>query len=160
MRQRTDHPFVSGRSGSRVIGTIIFSAVFGAVLAAMPGPASAASEVQGRLEDMQLRTENASTREVLEALSAKFKLRYKLPPNIGRNLTGLYSGTLHQVLGRVLDGNDYIVKVSDNGVEVVILGMSGGTARAPSAPTITVSKTEVTPEVAPSKPIPPLSSYR
>ena len=160
MRQRTDHPFVSGRSGSRVIGTIICSAVFGAVLAAMPGPASAASEVQGRLEDMQLRTENASTREVLEALSAKFKLRYKLPPNIGRNLTGLSPGPFTKSWGGSSMAMTISSKFRTMASRLLSWVCQAGPPAPPSAPTITVSKTEVTPEVAPSKPIPPLSSYR
>jgi hypothetical protein len=126
--------------------------VIGALLGATLGAASAATEVRGQPAEMQLRAENASTREVLDALSAAFKLSYKLPPNIGRNVTGLYSGTLHQVLGRILDGNDYIVKVSDNGVEVVVLGASAATAIAASGQAIARSENTTAPAVAPSRP--------
>jgi hypothetical protein len=73
------------------------AAIIGALLGTIPGRALAATEVRGQLDDIQLRAiqlraENASTREVLDALSATFKLSYELPPNIGREATGLYSG--------------------------------------------------------------------
>src|SRR5262245_29640778 len=99
--------------------------VIGALLSMMPGPASAATQVRGQQDDLRINAENASIREVLDALSVQFKLTYKLPPGIGRNLTGLYSGSLRKALARILDGNDYIVMVSDSGVEVVVLGASG-----------------------------------
>src|SRR5216683_2760429 len=75
------------------------SAIVG--LLGAPFPALDATLVLGQPTDVQLRAENASTREVLDALSASFKITYKLPPNTGRDVTGVYSGTLRQVLARI-----------------------------------------------------------
>ena len=156
MRQPNDDHFICGRRfnslGARTKTALVCVAIIGALLGTMLGPASAATELQGQPDDIQLRAENASTREVLDALSATFKLTYKLPPNIGRDVTGLYSGTLHQVLARILDGNNYIVKVSDNGVEVVVLGASGATAIAASGQAIARSESTVASSVPPFKP--------
>src|SRR3954454_9260163 len=58
------------------------------VLGALLGPAVAATDVQGRAEDLELRVDNASIGEVLSALSSKFKLTYSLSANVGRQLTG------------------------------------------------------------------------
>jgi hypothetical protein len=115
---------------SRMTGAV---AVVGALLIATSRPCSAGTEVQGQADEMQLTAQNASVKEIFEALSAKFTLIYKLPPNIGHTVTGRYAGTLRQVLGRILDGNDYIVTIVDGRVDVVVLGASGATAGATPA---------------------------
>src|SRR5436190_21490263 len=71
------------------------------------GPCLAQTEIQGQEDDLQLRVQNASTKEILDALSAKFHVSYKLPAGVDRKLTGRYAGSLRRVLNRVLDGNDY-----------------------------------------------------
>jgi hypothetical protein len=132
-------------------------------------PALAGTEVRVEQEDnVVVQTDKASVREILDTLSAKFKLTYKLPPNLDRVRTGLYSGTLHHVLARVLDGNDYIVQASDEGIEIVVFGASRLTpivtadpTPAPAskaatlAPTVPASK----PSPSPPPPAPPLNSY-
>ena len=127
MRQRC-RLLSGGSHGSRAEKPLVWAAVFAAVIGSMPGTASAVSEVEGQADAVKLRAENASIREVLDALSTKFKLSYKVPPNLIRNMTGEYSGTLNQVLARVLDGNDYVVETSEAGVKIVVLGASGGPA--------------------------------
>ena len=104
---------------------------------------------------MQLRAENASTREALEALAATFKLTYELPSTIDRELTGLYSGTLSQVLGRILEGNDYVVKIADDGVEVIVLSASSTGGVANSANAVAARGTTVVPRVSASVRTPP-----
>jgi hypothetical protein len=161
MRQPNNEHFTYGHRcdslGARAKAAVICAAVIFALLGTVLGPASAATEVRGQPDQMQLRVENASIKEVLDALSATFKLTYKLPPSIGREVSGLYSGTLHQVLARILDGNDYIVKVLDNGIEVVVLGTSGATTIATSGHAVAKSESAVAPSVAASKPTPPAS---
>ena len=143
--------------GAQAKAAVICAAVIFAQLGTVLGPASAATEVRGQPDQMQLRAENASIKEVLDALSATFKLTYKLPPRIGREVSGLYSGTLHQVLARVIDGNDYIVKVLDNGIEVVVLGTSGAATVATSGHAVARSESAVAPSMPSCKPTPPAS---
>ena len=87
---------------------IICTTVMGALLATAARPISAATEVRGEESNVQLRAENASTREMLDALAAKFNLTYKLPADVNQTLTGLYSGPIRQVLGPVAElvGNE------------------------------------------------------
>lgn len=126
---------------------------------AVQSPARAGSEVQGGPGDLRLSVDNASTREVLQILANSFGVTFSLPASAGRNLSGTYSGTLRQVLARVLDGTDYILKVSEDAVEVVILGASGAPAIASSRPPI-VAQNNVIPAAFTSKaPPPPLASY-
>jgi hypothetical protein len=84
-------------------------------------PASAATEIEGSLNDVDLRVRNAPIRDVLAALAARFKLTYRVPPNLTGELSGRYSGPLNQVLVRILDGVDYVVEASGEGISLVIL---------------------------------------
>jgi hypothetical protein len=156
MRQRC-RLLSGGPHGSRAEKPLVWAAVFAAVIGSMPCPASAVSAIEGQADAVKLRAENASIREVLDALSAKFKLSYKVPTNLIRNMTGEYSGTLNQVLARVLDGNDYVVETSEDGVKIVVLGASGG----PASPSSSVAAVAALPApasrehpVAPSAPGP------
>jgi hypothetical protein len=188
MRAPSDDRRISGtprnrlrRAGGAALGCTLAIAVLPIV---MPGSAWAATEVQGQPDDLQLHAENSSTREVLDALSAKFKLTYQIPASVGRDVTGHYSGTLRAVLARILDGNDYIVEVSDIGIEVRILGVSAATVNValgqfgapgpsvpsnPSTPLVAASESPAAPPPSSSqptapalpsqKPVPPLSNY-
>ena len=155
--------------------SIVKSMVLIAALVMMARSASAATDIQGGIEDLKLRAENASLREVLNALSVKFKLTYKLPGGIERSMSGLYSGTLKQVLERILDGNDYIVEVSNTGSSVVVLRSSAPSTRTVAMPiqssstdnsgiTVTQPAQGAAQQVAEtpasgSNSIPPLASY-
>lgn len=145
-------------------------AIFGAAVSIGLGTTlqagSAATEVQGHVNELQIRADNASVKEVFDALSVQLKLTYNLPANVGGNLTGLYSGSLKQVLSSVLAGNDFVIATSDDGVRVVVLNASSAIN---SAPTLRAGAANGTPVAqpatastrtpSPSKPIPPLSSY-
>ena len=155
---------------SRVNPVLITVVVTGVLFSMLLRPALAATQVRGELDDLQITAQNASIREILEALSAKFKLAYKLPPGIDGNLTGSYSGTLRRTLARILDGNDYFVEVSDGGIKVVVLGASRTTANQTASQPVAVnentlaalapSKSAPDPTPASSKsPPPPLANY-
>jgi hypothetical protein len=112
------------RHGSAATTLPISVAVFWASIGFAPGPATARSDIVGQADALEVQAENASIGEILDALSAKFTLSYKLPPNLPRSMTGDYSGTLNQVLARILDGNDYVVENSEDGIKVIVLGAS------------------------------------
>jgi hypothetical protein len=118
-----------------------------AVLAALPCQAQGNGLVQidGRVDDMRVRLENAPIAQVLAELGRRFGLTYRRVPSIDRPLTGRYSGTLNQVLARVLDGTDYILEVSDQNVTLVVLGVSAPAARIGSNPVVSTVQQEPTP---------------
>jgi hypothetical protein len=133
------------------------------------GPAFALTDIQGAADDLRLNAQNATIIEILDALSDRFKFTYTVRSPSGRSLNGIYSGTLHETLTRVLDGNDYIVKLSDSGFDIVVLGPSNatiGVAQLPRRSQVTSVPASSSPAgVAnpnPSLPTsspPPLSSY-
>ena len=148
---------------------MILAVSVGLQLNFMDASVLAATEVRGPPDDIQLGAQNASIKEVLDTLAASYKLTYKLPANVRADLTIQCSGTLRQILERVLDGNDYVLKVFEDSVEVVVLGTSGAAAVTSSAPMITVSKNTDVPTANPArvsgpvlpgaKVAPPLTNY-
>jgi len=128
------------------------------LLSGATAPVLAATQVHGQKDDLQIDAKNAPIREILDALAAKYSLTYKLPPNINRVVTGRYAGALSQVLRRVLDGNDFIIKASGDGIEVVVFGTSQPTAIVASEPPNQPKGPALAASGLPSKP-PPLNSY-
>jgi hypothetical protein len=167
MRYAVYHDSMRGcdSSGGWARAACVVGAAIGFLVTAWQ-PAFAAAEIRGRRDNLQVHLQNASVREVLDALASRYKMTYKLPPNVDRVLTGQYSGTLHQVLTRVLDGNDYVVQASGDRIEVVVFGPSRTTAVAthPQAPAPKVAPAPapkvgtVRPSSTPSEP-PPLDSF-
>jgi hypothetical protein len=121
-------------------------------------PAAAETEVLGQPSALQLRAEHASIREVLAALAASFKLTYRLPTNVNRNLNVRYSGNLRGVLARILDGNDYFVKYVDDGIEVIVLRASEAVVASDTPPKGGGSNA-VPPKQTAAAPVPPLAAY-
>src|SRR5262245_31251050 len=103
----------------RTIAAVIVGAL---ILTVAPmGAAPAGARVEGQVVSMQLQAMNASVREALDALPREFKVTYHLPPDIQRHVTGRYSGTLKQVLARILDGYNYIVEMGEGGTRIMVL---------------------------------------
>src|SRR5262245_19759460 len=59
-------------------------------LAPGASPALAGAEVTGQVEGFELRVNNASTRDVLDALARAFGLTYRLPAEASREINGRY----------------------------------------------------------------------
>jgi hypothetical protein len=101
-----------------------------ALLTMLAEPVSARVKVEGLSDDMSVSAEAASVREVLAALSARYNLAYEPSPELDRSFGGRYSGTLQQVLRRVLEGYDFIIKSSPDSIELRILWLSRTAARS------------------------------
>jgi hypothetical protein len=152
VRQPNDKRLVSVRTRNvrvRILPAVLaLSAVMSTVAL---GEAWAKTKVDGDLEAVSLTVEEAPVSEVLAALSAKFGFVYTPTPGLDRTIGGIYSGTIQQVLERVLDGCDYAVSFSGETIELKVLGPSGSTARPSglSAPQPTVAAASPAANAAP-----------
>jgi hypothetical protein len=152
---------------SRPSKLIQFIAVTIIAFAVTLDTAAATTKIEGEVDSLQLSVDNASTREILDALSSKFKLTYSIPTTAGRQLTGRFSGALSEVLSRVLDGTDYILEVSEGATKVVVLGRpgraiasTGGKKDAPStAPVAELPPPQPSVRPATQPSVPPLASF-
>ncbi len=63
---------------------------------------------------------------------ASFGLRYRSTAPLGRRITGTYEGSLQRVVASLLDGYDFVVKTSTEGVEVVVYRAAGPGEASPA----------------------------
>ena len=94
-------------------------------------PVRGAARIEGGIESLTVEAHNASLAEVLSALSARFKVQVRTPPELSdQRVDGSFHGPLRWVLARLLAGHNYIAKYSDDAVEIVVLGPAGSSAKA------------------------------
>jgi len=94
------------------------------------GAARAEVRIAGGTEIVHVDARDASLEEVLSALRTRFGLQYRGPPLTDRRITGAYEGTLRQVVRRLLEGYDFVLKTQSDTLEVVVVGGAAGEARA------------------------------
>lgn len=98
------------------------AAVLAAVLGGTPASALAALQVSGNPKAVNITVQDTSIEEILSALSHEYYLQYNSSANLERQLTGTYQGSLQRVLTRVLEGYNFVVKVSGGQIELTVLG--------------------------------------
>ena len=82
--------------------------------------------VQGTAAAVRVDAREAPLSEVLGVLEANFKVRHdSLIALDAITIAGTYSGTLEEVLRRLLTGLNYLLKTEGDIVEVIIVGRPG-----------------------------------
>jgi hypothetical protein len=125
----------------------------GVLLAAQGKAAHSQVQVGGQPEAVHIEARDATLREVLDALQANFNLRYRSNDLLDTRMTGTFNGPLRRVAVRILDGYDFAMKITPQGIDVLVLRQNqpdGNTvavsmpARAPSnklpAPVMTAAE--------------------
>jgi len=87
-----------------------------------PGTAVARVLIAGNAAAVRVSTSQNTISDVLSALSAAFKVRYRTAVPLSGTAGPIYSGSLRQVIARLLDGYDYVVKVDQETTEVIVYG--------------------------------------
>ena len=95
-------------------------------LALCLGSGRSAAEVRlsGTQDRIVMQTNGATIPEILAALRSAFDLEVKLKGATARTFTGEYSGSVRQVLSRLLAGEDYILRSDSEGMSIVLIGKS------------------------------------
>jgi hypothetical protein len=119
--------------------------------------ASAATQIDGAADGLRVNARDATIVEILDALKSRFKLTYQAHSYDRQPLTGIYSGTLRAALGQILEGNNYVLKSSEDGLEIVIFGAAGQVSQA-AAGSAPGAVPDPNPSLSGSAP-PPLSSF-
>ena len=89
--------------------------------------------VDGGRDEMRVRVENDNVGHVLEALGQNVSLHYRSARPLNKVIGGRFSGSLEQVLSRVLAGYDFVVRYNLQGVEIFVVGESGAASTPPSS---------------------------
>jgi hypothetical protein len=87
----------------------------------------AAVVVEGDGDQVQLRVDHDTVGQVLQALGQKGKLQYRSAAPLRKVIGGRFSGSLGQVLPRILVGFDFVVRYDPHGVEIFVYGESDAT---------------------------------
>lgn len=82
---------------------------------------------------VRVTTSEDAIADVLSAFAATFNVRYRtaIPLDAAANKT--YSGSFGQVISRLLDGYNYVIKTDQETIEIVVLGRRGEVAIPPPA---------------------------
>jgi hypothetical protein len=95
--------------------------------------AEAEVRLSGRPDRVVLTTNDATMEEILAALRSTFDVEVKLKGATARKFTGVYYGSVRQVLSRLLTGDDYILRSASDGISIRLFGKSAlDSAAAPS----------------------------
>ena len=104
--------------GKLALAIWLASLMFGLAL-----PVHAEVHVSGVVDALTVETREASVEEVLSALRASFDLKYRTSDALNRLVSGTYTGSLQRVVARLVDGQNYVMRLSPSGgVEIFVLG--------------------------------------
>src|SRR5947209_20562657 len=97
-----------------------------AVIAGLLNSAATRAEttLAGDRASLRVAVADASVAEVLAALGARFDLSFRASAALDHQLNGSYSGSLHSVLSRVLNGYDFIIKTEAEHIDVIVVGVT------------------------------------
>jgi hypothetical protein len=107
--------------------------VLGCGLATMAS-ARAEVRVEGNPAALRLTSSGDALSEILSAFGASFAVKVRSSVPLDEVISGAYAGSLSQVVSRLLQDYNYVIK-QDHGVsELIVFGKKGEAATAPRVP--------------------------
>jgi hypothetical protein len=102
----------------------------------LPTITRAEVHIEGSPSAVRITTSRDTISDVLSALAATFKVRYRTAIPLSAPADATYSGSFRQVISHLLDGYNYVIKTDDSKtVEIVVLSERGEAVNSPKAPT-------------------------
>jgi hypothetical protein len=90
-------------------------------------------QVRGNPEAVTIEARDTSVEDVLAALSRAFDMDYQSSIDLNKPLRGTYVGPLSQVLTRILQGYNFVLKTDNRRIVVTVVGTLNSLAANPSA---------------------------
>lgn len=124
------------RSPALLRRLLVLAITSAAPLAGPGNTAQAQVSVDGRPDAVHIEARDATLREVFDALQTKYGLHYRTDDALETRKTGIFDGPLPRVTARMLEGYDFAMKVTPQGVDVLVLrqNQAGGKAVASATP--------------------------
>jgi hypothetical protein len=94
-------------------------------------PVSAEVHVEGNLSALRLTTSGDALSAVLTAVGAQWPVSYRSSVPLDVQIAGAYSGSLSQVVARLLDGYNYVIRRDRELTEIIVFGARGEAVVAP-----------------------------
>jgi hypothetical protein len=116
--------------------------VSGALFAVSANAARAQVRVDGSTDAVHVEARDVPLQEVLAALQSKFNLHYRTADPLDMRKTGIFDGPLQRVTARILDGYDFAMNVTPQGIDVLVLRQdtAGGKTVASAVPGVATPK--------------------
>ena len=95
--------------------------------------ASAEVRVEGNLSALRVSASGDSLSDVLSAFGSLLPVKTRTAVPLNAEIKGAYSGSLSQVVSRLLDGYNYVIKNDHEQTEIIVLGNTGEVAIPPKA---------------------------
>jgi hypothetical protein len=96
--------------------------VLSLLLSGVPNPGRADVRVVGTIDNIRVTTDKDSISDVLAALGATFNIRFRNVTRPESTAAPSYSGSLSQVVARLLDRYNYVIRKERDGFEVIVIG--------------------------------------
>jgi hypothetical protein len=109
---------------SRRLKTSVIAPLSAVFLQALSLSAHADVQVSGEGNAIRLEASDASLEEVLAALSTHCDLQFRYPEKLGRSVSGTFTGSLAQLLTRLLQGYNFVAETSASGTRVVVYDLN------------------------------------
>jgi hypothetical protein len=128
----TDRRAITRRSGLRR-SRRAFALLLGLCVCGTAGVARAAVLVEGTPAAVRVTADQAAISDVLAAVTGNFNARYRSAIPLDAPAGPAYAGSFAQVIARLLDGYNYVVKRDGQATEIVVFGRRGEVAVPPPA---------------------------
>jgi hypothetical protein len=102
--------------------------------------------VNGDASALQVVATQSNVAEVLSALESAFRLRVNTPMVLDRAVSGTFTGSLAQILSRMLQDCNYFIRWQATEIEVTVIGLKGDRTavvqrpRPPKSPAMSLSE--------------------
>jgi hypothetical protein len=121
LRDRADGNTPPSRTPTLLIRLLVLALTLGTLAAGGGNAAHSQVRVDGQPEAVHIEALDVSLREVLDALQANFNLRYRTNDMLDTHITGTFNGPLRRVAARILVGYDFAMKITPQGIDVLVL---------------------------------------
>ena len=109
--------------------------LWGAFLCGLtPTLARAEVQVEGTLAVVRITTSQATISDVLAAVTKTFNVKSRMAIPLEPTASASYSGSFEQVISRLLNGYNYVIKRERGTTEIIVLGEHGAFPIAPPPP--------------------------
>jgi hypothetical protein len=105
-----------------------------ALIGALAASARAEVHVEGSPAAVRITTGQDAIADVLSAVAATFNVGYRSAIPLDAPANAAYSGSFGQVISRLLNGYNYVIKTDQGSTEIVAFGRRGEVAIPPPAP--------------------------
>lgn len=115
-------------------GQCLWGPATGLMMCALATIARAEVQVEGNPAAVHVTTNQEAISDVLSAIGANFNVRYRTAIPLDAVADTSYAGSVGQVISRLLDGYNYVIKTDQKSTEIVIFGRNGRAASPTPAP--------------------------